>query len=313
MDKLRIFAVFLFATSSFLVTNQAIATHASSCSLNADGEITDSAPSGGNTYCFPDFQEARVTFTKILVCPSEPTRTDYLTKCLPLFENDAGAKVTLSSAVDFPMPSNGPMSVSTGTYTHLVMVINGFIENKFSVIFDSARKGAGSTDGTTCYTDSSREAWKNGYNFAYTNVICDSPANANPGFSPQYSVYCHSGGTVRANSKAWTADPGTGAERAAYWVEDDGVTLQNYVASSCPSGPLSAIGEATFQPAPKQLNFQKLAVPLVITPSTSTIEFSFDSSGAGQVKQTKTGSCSFAGGCITVLRSKAPEFSITAR
>lgn len=312
MSKLRIFAVFLFATSSFLVTNQAIATHASSCSLNADGEITDSAPSGGNTYCFPDFQEARVTFTKILVCPSEPTRTDYLTKCLPLFENDAGVKVTLSSAVDFPMPSNGPMSVSTGTYTHLVMVINGFIESKFTVTFDSARKGSGSTDGTTCYTEGNEEVWKSGFNFAHTNVICDTVANANPGFSFEYSLYCP-GGTNRTNTKDWTADPGTGAERASYWVENDGVTLQNYSSSTCPSGPLSSVGEATFQPAPKHLNFQKLAVPLVITPSTSTIEFSFDSSGAGLVKQTKNGTCSFAGGCVTALRSKAPEFSITAR
>ena len=311
MIKLRVFVAFLWAATSLWVTNHAFATHASTCTLNADGEITDAAPLSGNTYCFPDFQEARVTFTKILVCPSEPTLTDYLTKCSPLFENDAGAKVTLSASVDFPMPSNGPMSVSTGTYTHLVMVINGFIESKFSVTFDSARKGSGSTDGTTCYTVSNDEIWKS-YNTAHTNVVCDTPANANPGFSYQYSLYCP-GGTNRFNTKNWTTDPGTGAERAGYWVEDDGITLQNYSSSTCPSGPLSSVGEATFQPAAKNLNFQKLATPLVITPSTSTIEFSFDSSGAGDLRQTKNGSCSFSGGCVTTLRSKAPEFSITAR
>ena len=289
------------------------ATHGSACSLNADGEITDAASGSGNTYCFPDFQEARVTFTKIMVCPSEPTRTNYTALCTSLFENEAGAQVTLSSTVDFPMPSNGPMSVSTGTYTHIVMLINGFIESRFTVTFDSARKGAGSTDGTTCYTVGNSEVWKNQYNPAYTNVICDTPANANPGFSFEHSIMCTSGGTVRSNTKNWTTDPGSGAERASYWVEDDGVTLQSYSSSSCPSGPASSIGEATFQPAPKHLNFQKLATPLTVTPSTSTIEFSFDSSGAGLVKQTKNSACSFAGGCITALRSKAPEFSITAR
>ena len=300
-------SVFLFMPSL------AQATHASACSLNADGEITDAAPSGGNTYCFPDFQQARVTFLKIMVCPSEPTRTNYVTLCTPLFENDAGAEVTLSSTADFPMPSNGPMSVSTGSYTHIAMVIKGFIESKFSVTFDSARKGSGSTDGTTCYTIGNAEAWKNQYNASYTNVVCDTPSNANPGFSFEHSIKCTSGGTVRSNVNDWTTDPGSGAERAAYWVESDGITLQSYSSSSCPSGPASAIGEATFQPAPQHLNFQKLATPLTITPSTSTIEFSFDSSGAGLVKQTKNSSCSFAGGCITVLRSKAPEFSITAR
>lgn len=304
-------ALFLLPFIGFLATSQAHATHASSCSLNADGEITDAAPSGGNTYCFPDFQEARVTFTKIMVCPSEPTRTDYLTKCLPLFENDAGAKVTLSSTVDFPMPSNGPMSVSAGTYTHIAMVINGFIESKYSVTFDSARKGSGSTDGTTCYTLANAEAWKNGYDTSFTNVICDSPANANPGFSFEYSLKC-SGGT-RTNTTGWVTDPGSGAERSSNWVENDGMTLQSYTSSSCPSGPVSSVGEATFQPAPKQVNFQKLATPLVVTPTTSTIEFSFDSSGAGLVKQTKNGTCSFANGCATVLRSKPPEFSIAAR
>ena len=308
------FLVFAFLTIVLAPLNAAFATNASSCSVNADGEITDIASSGmTNTYCFPDFQEARVTFTKIMVCPSQPTRTDYLTKCIVLFENDAGTKVTLSSGADFPMPSNGPMSVSTGTYTHIAMVINGFIESKFSVTFDSARKGAGSTDGKTCYSVANDEVWKNGYNAAYTNVVCDDPANANPGFSFEYSVKCVNGGTVRTNTSDWTVDSGTGAERASYWVENDGVTLQNYTSSSCPSGPVSAIGEATFQPAPKHLNFQKLATPLVITPSTSTIEFSFDSAGAGVVKQTVNGTCSFANGCVTALRSRAPEFAITAR
>ncbi|MGC6517736.1 MAG: hypothetical protein ACON49_06880, partial [Candidatus Puniceispirillaceae bacterium] len=204
-----------------------------------------------------------------------------------------------------------PMSVSTGTYTHIAMVINGFIESKYSVTFDSARKGSGSTNGTTCYTVANAEVWKNGYDTAYSNVICDSPGNANPGFSFEYSLKC-SGGT-RTNAVDWVTDPGSGAERSNYWVEDDGVTLQDYTTPTCPTGPLASVGEATFQPAPKQINFQKLATPLVVTPSTSTIEFSFDSSGAGLVKQTKNASCGFAGGCVTALRSKAPEFSITAR
>lgn len=312
---MRVFVLISLVGFSILLANQAFAVQGGNCSLNGDGEITDDTSSYQRAVCFPDFQHARVTFFSILVCPSLPTLSTYKTDCTPLFDSAEGIRVSVDSNKDFPLPSTGPMSVSTGSYPYLAMVIATKLEHKAVVTFSSARQGSGVTSGKTCWTDSSLEAFKTGFNANYSNVICGDADDANPSYSIDYSHKCSGGGgSTRLNTNDWVVDSGTGAERAGYWVQSDRETLQTF-SNTCPSGPVSAIGEATFEISPAQVTFQKLATPLIVTPSTSSIEFKLDRTGAGQIKQARNGTnnCTFSGGCVTLLRSRAPEFTITAR
>ena len=100
------------------------------------------------------------------------------------------------------MPSNGPMSSSTGTYTHMVMVINGFIENKFLLL--SIVPGQ---QMARLVTQIAQEVWKTGFNANYSNVCVVTAANANPGRLIATNVQRH-----EKNTKDWTAD--AGRERA---------------------------------------------------------------------------------------------------
>ena len=315
VTKLKKFTLLLVALTGLFAANQAFAVQGGNCSLNGDGEITDDTSSNARAVCFPDFQNARVTFHSILVCPSLPTLSTYKTICTPLFDSVEGIKVSIDANEDFPLPSTGPMSVSTGSYSHMAMVIDTKIDHKAVVTFSSARQGSGATSGKTCWTDSSLEAFKTGFNANYSNVVCGDADDADPTYSVDNSHKCSGGsGSTRENTVDWRVDAGTGAERANYWVQSDRETLQVFT-NTCPSGPVSAIGETAFEVTPAQINFQKLATPLVITPSTSSIEFKLDKTGAGQIKQVRNGqgNCTFSGGCVTILRSRAPEFTITAR
>ena len=90
---------------------------------------------------------------------------------------------------------------SSWPYT-LVMVINGFIESKFSITFDSAKEGSAQQMALPV-ARGNEEVWKSGFNSAHTMWFATA-ADANPGFLLVFP-YCP-GGTNRTNTKDWTAD-----------------------------------------------------------------------------------------------------------
>jgi len=54
-------------------------------------------------------------------------------------------------------------------------------------------------------------------------------------------------------------------------------------------------------------------VPAVITADTKSIQFSMGFTGYGQITLQQNGQtgCTYANGCVSLLRSKAPEFKVT--
>ena len=279
-----------------------------------NGEITDDPTAGDDYhYCFPDFQSARVNFFDIMVCPKEPDLDTYLTSCTSLYSDADGQFVELAKGEQFPMPSSASISIMPGTYTHLVMVIEPKLYHKFSLKFDGNRMGINNSVGEYCWTVAS-ESWKFGYQYALSNVECGSQADLDATFSTEKAMRCKSGQLKTFMPFSWNASNTKYASAAS--VGTDKKTLISGNNDPCPSSP-SAVPTINYN-----VNFQRLATPLVITPSTSTIDFYFDPTEAGLLKMMSPGEgtggslCPGAPNtapCVSALRSKAPEFIITAR
>ena len=295
---------FLFVAFLSLVSvNTAFATDESFCTYS-NGVITDDPRDTDDYhYCFPNFQSARVKYHDILACPSEPSLTNYQSICVPLFTSSTGQLVDLNANEQFALPNSGPISISTGTYTHVVMVIEGTLYHKFSVVFDDDRRGINNS-GRYCWTTSGA-SWKFGFNFARSNVECGDEDDVNAQYSTEALFKCQGGNLQTSNDWAW--NNGNTRYSSSGLYQSDKKTLIPGHGTSCPS---------TAPDVAYSVNMQKLATPLVITPTTSTIDFSFNPSGAGLIKLLSPGrgDCPSGGDpCVVTLRSRAPEFVITAK
>ena len=303
--------------TAFFVTYAAptYAADEGACTV-VNGEITDDPTTTDDYhYCFPDFQSARVNFYDILVCPKEPSLSTYLDECTSLYSDADGQFVELAKGQQFAMPSSGPISIMPGTYTHLAMVIEPKLYHKFELKFDGNRMGVNNSVGEYCWTISG-ESWKFGYQYTLSNVECGTQADmlANATFSTEKAMRCKSGQLKTVIPFGWNASNTKYASAAS--VGSDKKTAISGHNDPCPSSP-SAVPTINYN-----VNFQRLATPLVITPSTSTIDFYFDPTEAGLLKMMSPGEgtggslCPGAPNtvpCIATIRSKAPEFIITAR
>ena len=101
----------------------------------------------------------------------------------------------------------------------------------------------------------------------------------------------------------------TGKTQSNY-VVDLNNNLFSYSTSTCPSNASSFSDYA-----PRMIVFQPLGSPVDITPATTTIEISMGIKGYGRVQmaQSTNANCSRSNDCVIALRSKAPEFVVTAR
>ena len=308
--------ILLSTLTAWLISFPAHAADQGFCDV-VNGDITD-VPTASNThyYCFPSFQSARVRFHDIMVCTEQPELATYRDICTPLFSKDSGEIVELTKGEAFALPSNGPVSLSTGVYTHLAMVITPTLEHKFSIKFDTPRRGI-TGEGQYCWTTSGG-SWKYGFNFSRSNVECGDLEDVNAQFSTEPSFKCQGtgGSATLQTSIPWSWDGANIKYSSAAWVGSDRKTEISGAGSSCPASA-SAVPNIDYQIA-----FQRLATDLNITPSTSTIDFFFDPEGAGLLKMLWPGQddCPSTGlngnparPCMVTLRSRAPQFVITAK
>ena len=299
-----VFSVFtsLLCWLAFSVPSSAVQDQL--CTIGANGVSDDlSTDSDDNYRCYVDMQGAKVTFYGLYLCAAEPTLETYRTACDPLFESDTGQLVTFESGADVAMPTNGALSLSVGTYSYMAMRIGSEIYNKMAVQFSEDKRGKTGT-GRWCYTLDNTEYVKSNRDVDFAAIECGSSPNA--GWAYEKGAYTCSGGVMLA-TKGWNTNS-FGKSSASYKVtlEDN---QHNFGGASCPSDTSTA---GTI--AARNVSFQQLRTPAVISPSTSQIKFSMGFTGYGMIQQRRRnsgGRCNVAGNdCVVTMRSKAPEFIV---
>ena len=270
--------------------------------------------------CYINMQNAKVTIYGIYLCKAQPDVETYSSACDPIYESNSGAEVTFTYGVDAALPTNGVLSLSIGTYTHMALRIGGPIQNKMLVQFDRAMSGR-SGDGQYCYT-SGRDYLKAESRIDHSTIDCAATlaaAQAALDWSSEDSGYmCASGGGAKISNKDWEANA-FGKLSAKYLLDLSGNEYTAGNGEACPGN-----GDAIGNYAPRFLNMQQLRSPAVITPTTRGIKMSMGFTGYGEVAMRPNGNgyCSgrdnpafdtsrtYANECVVRLRSKAPEFIV---
>lgn len=295
---------FLLVLASFTVPTASFATEDGLCTVGAGGVADDLSTDSDDDYrCYVDMQGARVTFYGLYLCADEPTLATYRTACDPLFESDTGQLVTFENGVEVAMPTNGALSLSVGTYTYMAMRIGNQIHNKMAVQFSEDKRGKTST-GRWCYTVDNTEYVKSNRDIDFAAIECGATADA--GWAYEKSAYSCSSGTMVA-TKGW--DTNSFDKRSVGYKVDLDDNLHDFGGASCPSDTSTAGTVAA-----RNITFQQLRSPAVISPSTDEIKFSMGFTGYGLIQQRRRnsgGRCSATSeDCVVTMRSKAPEFIV---
>lgn len=282
--------------------------------------VVDETLTAGMHRCYVNMQNAKVTVYGIYLCSAQPDVETYASACDPIYESGTGTEVTFTYGVDAPLPTNGVLSLSVGTYTHMALRIGGPIQNRMLVQFDRNMSGR-SGDGQYCYT-SGRDYLKAESRVDFSTVDCAATlaaAEAAVDWSSEESGYfCSSGGGPKISNKDWEANA-FGKLSAKYLLDLNGNEYTDGNGENCPGN-----GDAIGNYAPRFLNLQQLRESATITPSTRGIKISMGFTGYGEVAMRPNGNgfCSgrdnptfdasrtYANECVVRLRSRAPEFIV---
>ena len=282
--------------------------------------VIDEALTANFHRCYVNMQDAKVTIYGIYLCPAQPDVETYQSTCDSIYESSAGTEVTFTYGVDAALPTNGVLSLSIGTYTHMALRIGGPIKNKMLVQFDRNMSGR-SGDGQYCYT-SGRDYLKAESRVDFSTIDCAATlaaAEAAVDWSSEESGYmCGAGGGPKISTKDWEANA-FGKLSAKYLLDLNGNEYTAGNGENCPGN-----GDAIGNYAPRFLNMQQLRAPAVITPTTRGVKMSMGFTGYGEVAMRRNahGFCSgrnnpafdtsrtYANECVVRLRSKAPEFIV---
>ena len=129
---------------------------------------------------------------KILLCKSIVDNTNYMDLCEPIFENSSGKDILISPNETGEL-TDGPISLTEGTYTHAVLLVENYFDSKFTETYSAPLHGDDGI-GTTCWSNGKPAAVSysdaNG-NADYTqfSATCGNAADADP----QYSRYTYKG------------------------------------------------------------------------------------------------------------------------
>lgn len=276
-----------------------------SCSVAA-GEITES-PTGNNYQCFVNMQGAKVQWHALYLCTNQPALATYKDTCEEIYYSTAGSTVEFLPGTKSAFPTGADISIPIGTYRYAVMKVGKFIHDKMVVKFSTARQGK-TTAGQYCWTISGQEYVKTNRDYTKSAVECGSQADSTAaGYAYQNSAYRCSGNSNSSvsNQSSWASNS-FGKNSVTYKTVDD--TTLFTPAGNCPGD-----SAATFTDTGNySVNMQELAVPAVITADTKSIQFSMGFTNYGLIiQQTTAATCAHANGCVTTLRSKAPEFKVT--
>ena len=310
-----------WATALMLFSLPANAVINGTCSGTLTGTpVVDEALAANFHRCYINMQNARVTIYGIYLCPAEPDVETYLSTCDSIFESSAGEEVSFTYGTDASLPTNGVLSLSVGTYTHMALRIGGPIKNKMLVQFDRSMSGR-SGDGQYCYT-SGRDYLKAESRIDFSTIDCAATlaaAQAAVDWSSEDSGYmCAPGGGAKISNKDWEANA-FGKLSAKYLLNLNGNEYVDGNGENCPGN-----GDPLGNIAPRFLTMQQLRVPAVISPTTRGIKMSMGFTGYGEVAMRPNGhgfcsgrnnpafdaSRTYANECVVRLRSKAPEFIV---
>ena len=161
----------VFASALTLLSLPANALINDTCSGTLTGTpVVDETLTANFHRCYINMQNAKVTIYGIYLCKAQPDVETYISACDPIYESNSGAEVTFTYGVDAALPTNGVLSLSVGTYTHMALRIGGPIQNKMLVQFDRAMSGR-SGDGQYCYT-SGRDYLKAESRIDHSTIDC---------------------------------------------------------------------------------------------------------------------------------------------
>lgn len=314
---MRNFLILVFSLITVAIfAEHSFATEDEECSLDSDGKITDNPNDSDNSYkCFVDMDGAKVIFHGLYLCKSEPDIASYQGLCAELFSSETGELVTFLPDTSTNLPLNATLSIEPGTYTHIAFNIGQKIEDNMMVQFATPKKGRQNSyaDGEYCWTTANEYVKSNRF-LTNSAIECGASAPASAGWSFQYSSYvCDTATPPQKIQNRDTVHNVTGQKKTNYVVNTDGSLYTYTTPGNCPFDAASYTDYA-----PRMVMFQQLQNNAVILPTTSTIEISLGIKGYGRVQMAgaSTGRCSGGGitaDCVIALRSKAPDFIVTAR
>lgn len=153
-------------------------------------------------------QNAKVNIYGIYLCAAQPGLETYRSACEPIYESTAGTEVTVTYGFNAALPTNGMLSLSVGSYTHMALRISGLIQNRVLVQFGRNMSGR-SGDGQYWYT-SGRDYMKADSRIDFSTIDCAAKLAATEAtldWSAEDSFYiCSSGGGAKISSKDWEAN-----------------------------------------------------------------------------------------------------------
>jgi len=124
----------------------------------------------------------RIKIYKIMLCETYVDNSNYLEKCVPLFDEVSGKSVTVEADKNTSI-LDGPASLPEGKYNYSVILINNTVDTKFTQTYSNQIHGNNGI-GTTC--------WSNGNDVKISyEVSANGDGETLAQANPQWSGYTY--------------------------------------------------------------------------------------------------------------------------
>lgn len=309
MKNMKFFA-FYFLANLLLVSSPTLALDAAGfCEAT---ETATSADQGGANYnCKKTPDSLIFTIYEVGVCTAAATPISN-SSCIPVFSNTAGKATNLSAGASIALDPE--VTLTEGTYTHGYILVDVEQKMKLTHTFSSARTPStggesggnvpGGTSGSVCYSNG------NNIGVASNAISCGSDASA-------AAISATKAWVIGARSDNFSymsvsyAVPGSPAAATKVWVLNSDKTQAGADYTVDAGGDWSGWSGGTTN---RKYNYavQTLASPMVISPTTTSINISFNVTGSTSFdfwEPTKAG----CNGCLQDISFEGMKFNFSAQ
>lgn len=253
-----VFCLFIFPLGALEAAGPPI------CTEDSSGRITNVDAGGSNDFCRLSPSELQITLKYLGLCTSQPSVSSYSTVCTPLFESSVGEELTLASGGSVPLV--GSISIPEGTYTHAWILTSNTVKLSILGHFTPDRTGKSGT-GPYCWTLSGNSSGGTGAINESTSqsswlAECGTLADSDPQLttSTMVAFYDFAGRTGYLNTSSGTNSSGS---------------YEIILIDSAGNESIVALNGSSSNPATQFGGTQTFTTPVVVSPSTTSIDLGF--------------------------------------
>jgi len=308
MKNMKFFAFYLL-THLLLVSSPTLALDAAGfCEATETATSATRAP--GDYYCKKTPDSLIFTIYEVGVCTAAATPNSN-SSCFPVFSNTAGKATNLSTGASIALDPE--VTLTEGTYTHGYILVDVEQKMKLTHTFSSARTPStgesggtvsGGTSGTVCYSNG------NPIGVASNAISCGSDASAAADAATKAWVIGDRSDNYSYMSVSY-AVPGSPAAATKVWVLNSDKTQAGADYTLDAGNNWSGWSGGTTN---RKYNYavQTLASPMVISPTTTSINISFNVTGSTSFDfwaPNQTG----CNGCLKDISFEGMKFNFSAQ